>query len=252
MVLSICVPIQIKRDNLNEIKSNIDVVKQFKPNYIEFRLDYINNTSLLTDEFVKRIVKSSQDAETKIILTYRKASEGGQADINEEERLKIVKTIINALPDYVDVEMSSNDDFIKETISLAIQKRVRMIFSYHDFVRTPSLNEIKHIITNFDTRLVKNLSIGEKNTGSFPIKMIFTAQKFVDNLIPIKLSQELSRMQRNVITFCMGELGIFSRVSCVKYGSLFTFASIGDTTAPGQISLEQMRETHKVLYISDQ
>ncbi|MBN1800621.1 MAG: type I 3-dehydroquinate dehydratase [Candidatus Lokiarchaeota archaeon] len=248
MTLNICVPIQIKSNNLEDIRSHIECVKKYKPNYIEFRLDYINNISLLSEDFLKEIVKLSQDKKTRVILTYRTHSEGGQAEINEKDRLGIVKKMIIAFPDYIDLEMRSSNDFITDVVSLALQKSVKMIFSYHDFVRTPPLEEITRFLADFDSKLLNKLSINANTINYFPVKFIFTAQHFLDNLVPIKLAQELSKLQRDVITFCMGELGIFSRVSCVKYGALFTFASIGDKTAPGQISLKQMREVHRVLY----
>ena len=75
-------------------------------------------------------------------------------------------------------------------------------------------------------------------------KMIFTAQKFEDNLIPMKICRDL--LERNkcksVISFCMGELGIFSRIMCVIAGSFLTYASLEERTAPGQINIRNMRE----------
>ena len=46
----------------------------------------------------------------------------------------------------------------------------------------------------------------------------------------------------------MGELGIFSRITCVKFGSLLTYGSLEDKTAPGQINIEKIREIHKLLF----
>ena len=46
----------------------------------------------------------------------------------------------------------------------------------------------------------------------------------------------------------MGEIGILSRILCVKFGSLWTYASMEDKTAPGQIKIEKMREIHQLLF----
>ena len=46
----------------------------------------------------------------------------------------------------------------------------------------------------------------------------------------------------------MEEPGIFSRVACVMAGAFFTYASLEEKTAPGQISLEEMREFQRILF----
>jgi len=248
LILNICVPIQVKSNDASEIEMLIKNVKKADPDYIEFRLDYIDDISNLTSGFLKKLVELSKDAGTKIIFTLRSLAEGGQMDISEQNKLKIIADAIVAGPDYIDVEMSSSDTLIREAVSLAIQNSVKVIFSYHDFNKTPSYDEARTIISEFEERLTQKLSIGAITTRDFPYKLIFTAQSFEDNLIPIRLCQVISEMRKNIISFCMGELGIFSRVSCVKYGSFFTFSSLGDKTAPGQISIYNMRDAHRILY----
>ncbi|MFX1397569.1 MAG: type I 3-dehydroquinate dehydratase [Promethearchaeota archaeon] len=250
LVLNICIPMQVKSDKIEEVQAKINKIKNSQPEYIEFRLDYIQDISLLTPTFLNKLIELSQDKEIKVILTFRKSTEGGKTEIDEKTRLEIIKKMITALPDYIDIEMSSNDEFIRKAVSLAFQYQVKIIFSYHNFEKTPSLDDVKNLITEFDNRLVKKLSIGAITTESFPFKLIFTAQSFYDNLVPIKICQKLSETRRNIISFCMGELGVFSRVSCVRYGALFTFASLEETTAPGQISINEMKEAHKILYKS--
>ena len=80
-------------------------------------------------------------------------------------------------------------------------------------------------------------------------KVIFTAQKFEDNLIPMKICRDLLEKikYKSVISFCMGELGIFSRVLSVKVGSFLTYASLDEKTAPGQINIKKIREIHELL-----
>ncbi len=46
----------------------------------------------------------------------------------------------------------------------------------------------------------------------------------------------------------MQEPGIFSRVACVIAGAFFNYVSDEEKTAPGQISLEEMREFQNILF----
>src|SRR3954462_11560264 len=54
--------------------------------------------------------------------------------------------------------------------------------------------------------------------------------------------------RHSMISVCMGEQGIISRVLGVRAGSVFTFgaASPGEETAPGQIAHRTLRETYRI------
>ena len=43
-----------------------------------------------------------------------------------------------------------------------------------------------------------------------------------------------------LVTMAMGELGKITRVASDSFGSSWTFASVGTTSAPGQLSLSEM------------
>lgn len=43
-----------------------------------------------------------------------------------------------------------------------------------------------------------------------------------------------------LVTMAMGELGKITRVASDSFGSSWTFASVGETSAPGQLSLAEV------------
>ena len=49
-------------------------------------------------------------------------------------------------------------------------------------------------------------------------------------------------LKKPIVMISMGEKGRSSRLMVGDRGSLFTFAYVGDTSAPGQIELEEMFE----------
>ncbi len=248
LMLNICVPVKITTVDLGEIEKFINKIIAANPEYVEYRLDYIDETSKVNLDFLKFLNDKAHSNDLKVILTFRDSKEGGQKEIDINEHLRLMNLMASSQPDYIDIEMNADDDMIRESVSLALQNGVKMIFSYHNFDKTPSYEEGRKLIDDFEIRLVKELSIGAITIRDFPYKVIFYAKNFEDNLVPLKLCQELSDMRKRIISFCMGEAGIFSRISCVKYGALLTFASVEDQTAPGQISIEKMREAHNVLY----
>ena len=75
--------------------------------------------------------------------------------------------------------------------------------------------------------------------------MIFTAEKFIDNLVPLNLCANLHNSDFKIISFCMGTIGALSRVFCTKFGSFLTYSSLEKETAPGQLKIEKIRKIHE-------
>ena len=154
--------------------------------------------------------------------------------------MEIIKTLIQAKPEYLDIEMRTDKQILDEIINLADQNNVKLIFSYHDFEKTPSFEQCLKIIQEASTKI--------KNIENVIIKIILTAQTFEDNFVPLKLCKELTQKNQQIICFCMGEEGIFSRISSVNFGSSFTYASVAESTAPGQINIESIRKIIDLLF----
>ena len=248
MEYKICVAIQIKTGNLDENKALIEKALSSEPDIIELRLDYIGDHTLITKDFITTLLAETQP-KIPVILTLREKSEGGHLEITSETRFEIIKMLIRTKPDYLDIEMNTDPQIMRELINLATHCKIKLIFSYHDFEKTPSLEDGKEIITDFLRRLVTFSTQITDKSGPFIYKTIFTANSFDDNLVSIKMNRFFTKMgeDRNIICFCMGDQGIFSRIMCVKAGSLFTYGSIEDTTAPGQIDIKKIREMHQLL-----
>jgi 3-dehydroquinate dehydratase/shikimate dehydrogenase len=55
---------------------------------------------------------------------------------------------------------------------------------------------------------------------------------------------ELARGRRNVVAIPMGEMGLAGRMLALRQGSALAYAAVGQTTAPGQISLGAMQQLY--------
>lgn len=247
MKYNLCIPIPIKYTSIKEVKPIIDKAIKSKPNLIELRFDYISNIKTISLDFVKNLLNMIRP-HAAVIFTLRDSSEGGQTKINQKERFKILKMFIEVKPDYIDIEMNTDKDILSEIINLASQNKVNIIFSYHNFEKTMILDEGIKLIQNFQNKLKKEFLLKSKKTDESIYKVIFTAQTFEDNLTPLKLCKYFSKNNRKVISFCMGEIGILSRITCVKFGSFMTYGSLDEKTAPGQIKIEKIREYYNLLF----
>ncbi len=248
MKYNICVAIPVKTGDLRENKVIIEKVLKEDPEFIEFRLDYIDDIQHLTQSFLNYILNLVHP-NVQSIFTFRDSSEGGKTEINQAERIKLIKILLEAHPKYFDIEMKTERNVLREFIKVANDNNVKLIFSYHDFKKTPPYAEAFDIIKKYKEFLLSNYLIDFQAIKKTIYKLIFTAQKFEDNLIPLKICKEFINFEnyKGLISFCMGDLGIFSRVMCVKSGSFLTFGSVEEKTAPGQLNIRNIKELHQLL-----
>ena len=243
----ICIVIPIKSSNLDDIKAKINSALEYNPEYIELRFDYIPNVEDLSDNFIQQI-KSFLKRDAYSIFTFRHQSEGGKVSIKDSSRFNILKSLIEQKPDFFDIEMNSSNQLLSDVINLCYMNKVNMILSYHNFQLTPSIEQVKETILRFEERIVENKLDEFDILNKSIYKIIFTAQKVEDNLIPFKLCQELSKSYKKIISFCMGDIGILSRLFCIKLGSTMTYTSLDEETASGQINIKTFQYLYKFMF----
>ena len=180
---------------------------------LEFRIDGLKNPD------IGEIKKTIEEINFPMIATNRIASEGGSFKGSEEERINILYECCD-LVDYVDIELQSSDEYIHNIHDTG----VKTIVSYHDFKKTPDLNEIMYIVSK------------EQELGDIA-KVAFMPQDLEDTLTILAV---LSHCE-NTIAISMGDLGSYTRVMASKFDSPITFAAGTDVTAPGQIDMETMK-----------
>ena len=247
MNYNICIPIPVRSKDLGEVRALIDKAIAFNPKFLEFRFDYFTFLGDLTLDFVDKLNKYVKN-KTYSIFTFRHSSEGGESNINETERSKILKMLMEAQPDFFDIEMDSNKEILSNIITESNMKKVSLIFSHHNLKTTPTYQLAKELILRFEERIIEE-ELNEYEILSKSIyKVIFTAQTFEHNIIPLTLCKEFSKGYKKIISFCMGDLGLLSRVFCIKVGSFMTYAALEEKTAPGQINIETLQQVYKLLF----
>lgn len=249
MKYNICVPIPVKSGNISEIAPTIKNVIKLNPNIIELRFDYLTDVQKITKDLVINLLNRIQP-KIPVICTLRDFSEGGQVKIDINERIQILKLIIESKPKYLDIEINSVDKILSEIIPLASNNKVRLIYSSHDFEKTPNYIEASKILENFLNKLKNEFLIDQKTVERSIFKLIFTAQSFEDNFIPLQLCKIKSSKKLSLISFCMGELGLFSRILCIFSNSFLTYSSFKEKTAPGQMNIAKLREILNLLNFS--
>jgi len=207
----IAIPIfQAKKEDV--IKVAEDCIEK-GADVLEFRIDALDNPNF------KDIQEIIEEINFPMIATNRISSEGGSFKGTEEERIDILLKCA-PLVDYVDIELQSDDKYIKQIHDTG----VTTIVSYHDFHKTPEINEIMYIVEK------------EQKLGDIA-KVAFMPNDLDDTL---KILAILSHCE-NTIAISMSDLGSYTRVMASKFDSPITFAAGTDVTAPGQIDIETMK-----------
>ena len=192
---------------------------------VEWRADFLSADEIL--EMAPKFFEKFK--ESKILFTLRTVREGGNIQVSEKKYLQILKEILTYNPAYIDVE------FFTHGPSFAALKdfRDKMVLSYHNFDEVPS---------DLTNRLIK---MHEEGT-SF-VKVAVMPERECDVLDLLQITRDMTlEYGDHFISMAMGDLGRLSRISGYLTGSCWTFASLENSSAPGQISL---KETEYILDI---
>src|SRR5664280_918079 len=146
----ICIPITAtsNKEALHDIERSCLIADA-----IEIRMDLIADGSLA--ELISAVRRSSN--EVQIIVTCRKKEEaaqvlesrdtGGRNKDQKDKKMAILKHAVELDADHIDIELSEGNDAIEELKSCCEKwgGSTKIIISYHNFKRTPSLTKLKEI-----------------------------------------------------------------------------------------------------------
>jgi len=226
----ICIPVMAatQAEALQIIKESAGLA-----DVLELRMD------LLADGRLGELVGAIRDRApaVKILVTNRPgpASSGRK----ERQRIALLKEAVSLGVDYVDVELTTAAPLREEICKLIAAERHRtaLIVSHHDYQGTPAhLTLLKYFKESVQA-------------GARVVKIATLARTPEDNLAVLSLIPYARRHDQEIVAFCMGEQGRISRVMAPLLGALFTFASLrrGAETAPGQLSVGEMKQIFKIL-----
>ncbi|MEE8167726.1 MAG: type I 3-dehydroquinate dehydratase [Candidatus Hydrothermarchaeales archaeon] len=162
-----------------------------------------------------------------LILTNRTKKEGGNFKGSEKERIEVLLRCMS-LADFVDIEYNTDGRLRSSAIQEAKDEGVTLIISYHDFASTPADKEMLDILKK------------ESALGADIAKLAVTANSMEDVLRLLEVTRKASEKSR-VCTIAMGELGRISRIMAPFFGSEITYASVGKATAPGQLTVKEVK-----------
>jgi len=194
---------------------------------LELRLDYLAD---LNADLLREVLSCAKETNLPVIATCRDKAQGGVGDWPLEFRVEILIEAVKAGADFIDCEYDtflSGDTQQLLGAALLNHSRTRLILSAHDFGgKFSDLDDLYNRIV-------------ETAPAAIP-KLVYTANHINDCFEAFDL---LAGKAGDAIVLCMGPAGLISRILAGKLGSFLTFASSvdGNETAPGQVTISQMK-----------
>ena len=222
--MKIVVPVMPR--SLEEAQA-IDISRFHGVDIIEWRADVLPKDDIIT--VAPAIFEKFAGHE--IIYTIRTSKEGGQLTLTSEEYVGLIREI-DAIyhPDYIDFEYYSHKDVFSQMLDFP-----NLVLSYHNFEEMPEdIMEIFSELTSLAPRVVKIATMPKTE------QEVLDLMNYTRGFKSINPEQEFATMS-------MGKLGRISRLASDLVGSSWTFASLDQASAPGQVSLNNMKLIKEVL-----
>ena len=184
------------------------------------------------------LLQVRQQTNLPLLLTYRSLKEGGHIQLSDQEYLSLVQTACQSgCIDIVDIELESGNMLVYQLVEIAHQNHVKVLMSYHDFEKTPTVMEMKERLEKMEIM------------GADICKIAVMPFSYKDVIQLLNTTMEMSqRLTRPLVTMSMGKIGKITRIVGELVGSSITFASVGQSSAPGQLTLEDMQTLLEVIH----
>ncbi|MGH9486258.1 MAG: shikimate dehydrogenase [Terriglobales bacterium] len=191
--------------------------------FIELRLDAVKLLSTLQAplrEFLRSL------PQTLVIATCRKQAYGGGFKGSAEAEWGVLRHAALAGCVAIDIELQSAERLAAAALQ-EIRQHTKLIVSYHDFKTTPALGPLWKRLQDIPADIYK---------------LVTTASTWRQNVEMLRFV-EAHNSEHPLVGFCMGDMGLLSRVLSLRAGAAFTFAALDAeaATAPGQPTLQQLQ-----------
>ncbi|WP_226832053.1 type I 3-dehydroquinate dehydratase [Brachybacterium sp. FME24] len=216
---------------------------------IEWRIDHFR-PDVEDPEAHRELVLASLPAlraqlgpDRALLATVRTSAEGGARQIRDSDLAVLLEALIatrragsQSPIDLIDIETSRTPEIVARVMATAHRNGVVVVGSFHDFTSTPSEEELVELLR------------AQRRLGADVPKVAVTPSSARDVLALMSASLTVAAEGKGPhIAISMGSLGVVSRVAAETFGSAATFASVGKTSAPGQVEATEVSRMLELL-----
>ncbi len=209
---------QLKKELLASHEAGADI--------LEWRADFLETA---TQAALTSAAMTLRGLTTQpVLFTLRTAAEGGELDITDADYAQLTRYFAaSGFADAIDLEVKRG---AAASVTAAHDAGIPVVMSYHNFEKTPSEKTLAALFADMDA------------AGGDVLKVAVMPQTPEDVLKLMTAALKARRAyEKPVIAISMGELGRVTRAAGALFGSDATFAALQNGSAPGQISLGEMK-----------
>ena len=189
---------------------------------IEWRADFYEGVG--DPKAIGELLKAARSIvkNTVLLFTVRTKFEGGKFEGDEDAYIEAIDAAASTgVCDMVDIEY----------LSVQNPKNVKVILSHHDFEVTEEEEVLAGQLEDMNS------------VGADIVKLAVMPQTLGDVLTLLYATAGFSAAYPDslLVSMSMGKEGLISRISGEIFGSCITFASMGNSSAPGQLPYEDCR-----------
>ena len=216
------IAVPVMGETVNDVLVMLEQANESQTDVIEWRVDYLTDPGELQASQMQTI---AFNADKPLIVTWRTTAEGGQEDFDSIAYHWVYQLAIASRVAAVDVEVSLLEE-VGDVVEDAQSQGITVIGSRHYFAATPA--DLDAELQSMGATPVDVVKLAVMPNDSGDVQRLLDATKVANQTKPL-------------ITMAMGELGQRSRFEGYQYGSQLTFASLGESSAPGQPSVTQLK-----------
>ncbi|MFC0558811.1 type I 3-dehydroquinate dehydratase [Halalkalibacter alkalisediminis] len=226
----ICIPLVGK--NKSELLIELEAAKGKKPDLVEWRADFFENL----DDTVKVVemlsIIRTHVEDIPILFTIRSIKEGGNPILlTEPAKIKLIEDVCSTKQvDIIDYELVNNKEDIRYLRTISNKHNVKFILSYHNFEYTP------------ESSVLLEKCVAAQTFEADLVKISVMSKKLDDVLLLLQTTQDAQKMvDLPLVTISMGKYGAITRMFGFVFGSTITFGMGQNSSAPGQIPVDELR-----------
>lgn len=191
---------------------------------IELRLDWLRSD--LERARLLRWLRNHTPRRGTFLATCRRRAGGGKFAGSIDAELRWLAQAREAGCSWCDVEAETWKELPQRSVE-KIDLLPRVLLSVHDFERVPR---------NFSA--LRSALYG----GVAAVKFAAKTRTIRDSLRVLRFADTQAA---NIVAVPMGEAGLPARILALRYGSALAYAPIGEATAPGQVSLHDLKHLYR-------
>jgi len=205
---------------------------QIAPDVVELRADFLPPIDSMVLTALLQQINSLLGPSIPLLFTNRHPNEGGANHWDDVARVKSYFTAMDcSAVSAIDIELATDTMIRRAMIQQAQISDVTVIISTHNFVTTPDLDTL--------ALLLKMLTQG----GGHVSKLAATPTTPSDALHILEATLVASKeIDIPLVTMGMGNFGMITRLAGPLYGSAMSFATVDQSSAPGQPTLRLLRD----------